>query len=214
MRAVPVISLFKNRACRLLASASLPTGVILVLVAGFCWLRCCFRKVEPPLEVLRSELELREGRLIQTGRTNLFTGAMIERFHNSLLKSRSQLSNGLLQGLSEGWYTNGQIQVREHFRAGVSDGVRTKWHENGDRMSEALIVAGRLHGLYRRWHENGQLAEEVSMKENAPEGLSRAYYPSGFLKAEARLQHGVAIEQQFWKDGKIKVASNNLEGTR
>jgi len=212
MSACTVIALFKNRVRFFLASPSLRNGMIVAIAMGSCALISCSRQKQPPLEVLRSDLVLREGRLFQSGRTNLFTGSMIEFYHDGRLKSRSVVSNGQLQGVSEGWYTNGQIQVREYFRKGISDGIRSKWHENGKRMSEATIVAGKLHGLHRRWDENGLLAEEVSMKEGFPEGLSRAYYPSGFLKAQARLQEGVPIEQQFWRDGEMKMASNHLKG--
>ena len=73
-------------------------------------------------EAADSELTMVEGRLVRSGETNAFTGWMTETYTNSTLKSRSAISNGLMHGVSEGWYTNGQIQVREHFVEGVSHG--------------------------------------------------------------------------------------------
>ncbi len=155
----------------------------------------------PPAEVRRQALTLRDGRLYRPGEAIPFSGVMTEFHANGALQSRSGVSNGLLEGISEGWYTNGQIQVRERFVAGVSHGPRVKWHPNGRNLSEANIVQGNIEGVFRRWHENGSLAEEIPMKAGQPDGLARSYFASGFLKAEARLRNGQVVEQHFWKDG-------------
>jgi antitoxin component YwqK of YwqJK toxin-antitoxin module len=155
-------------------------------------------------ETPRSALVLRDGQWYGRGLNTPFTGVMTETYENGALKSRSAISNGLVEGLSEGWHTNGQMQVREHFRLGVSHGLRTKWHPNGQRLSEVTVVEGKLHGTFRRWTETGALSEEIEMSHGNPDGLSRAYYPSGFLKAEARLRDGVVLEQKFWPDGEWK----------
>lgn len=151
-------------------------------------------------EVDRADLTLVDGRLHRHGESAPFTGSMIERYPNGLLQSRTSVSNGLLQGLSEGWYTNGQRQVLEHFQAGVSHGQRVKWYPTGVKLSEANIVQGKIEGVFRRWHDNGVLAQEIAMKQGQPDGPSRAYYPNGRLKAEARLSAGEVVEQRFWDD--------------
>jgi len=176
---------------------------LLVLLALLIW-----RRAAPAPEVLRAELRPQAGRLYRAGREQVaFTGWMIERYESGLLKSRSGIVEGLLQGVSEGWHTNGQMQVREHFQAGVSHGLRIKWHDNGVKQSEGTVVNGKLQGTFRRWHENGKLAEEMELNGDTPEGLARSFYPSGFLKAEARLKEGQVTEQKFWKDGERNAAS-------
>jgi antitoxin component YwqK of YwqJK toxin-antitoxin module len=115
--------------------------------------------------------------------------------------SRSVISNGLLNGLSEGWYTNRQLQVRENYRTNYSDGVRTKWWPNGRKLSEAMIVLGRIQGLYRRWYEDGMLAEEIPMQEGKIEGLGRAHYENGSVKAEVTCHDGKVVGQHTWKEG-------------
>jgi antitoxin component YwqK of YwqJK toxin-antitoxin module len=152
-------------------------------------------------ETPRSALSLREGRLYYNATTNLFTGLVADRYDATIPKSRSEVSNGLLEGLSEGFYTNGQKQVEEHFHAGVSCGLRTKWYEDGQKCAEANIVDGKIEGVFRRWHTNGVLSQEITMKGNQPDGLSRSYYLSGCLKADATLRGGKVLEQHFWKEG-------------
>ncbi|MBL9170837.1 MAG: toxin-antitoxin system YwqK family antitoxin [Verrucomicrobiales bacterium] len=159
------------------------------------------RRAEPWPEVLRSELRLLEGRLTRLGSSNAFSGFVIERYPAGLMMSRSAVSNGLLNGISQGWYTNGQIQVIEHFQNGISHGLRTKWYEGGQKLSEVEVVQGKLSGRFQRWHETGGLAEEVELRDGLPEGVSRSYFASGSLKARAELRQGKVVGQEFWKDG-------------
>jgi antitoxin component YwqK of YwqJK toxin-antitoxin module len=165
------------------------------------------RDLHPPIltgsEVRRDALNLRDGKRYAKGATDPFTGLMTEFYGNGVLQSRSVISNGLLEGLSEGWYTNGMKQVEELFRGGVSDGLRVKWYENGKKLSETPIVAGKIEGVFKRWHDNGILAEEISLRSGVPDGLSRSYYPDGCRKAEAHLSNGTVVDQKSWTDGEF-----------
>ncbi len=157
-----------------------------------------------PVAVSRTNLVLVGGRLCLSGQTNAFTGLMYEHSSGGSLRSRSAVTNGLLHGLSEGWHTNGQLQVTEYFKEGVSHGLRTKWYADGTKLSEATIVEGKLHGAFRRWHSNGALAEEVQLKEGQPDGLAKAYFPSGFMKSRTAVRNGNVVDQKLWKDGEHK----------
>lgn len=157
-----------------------------------------------PLEAARTNLVLADGRWRVKEGTNLFTGLLLEHHPDGTLRSRSMVVNGLLHGLSEGWYTNGQAQVSEQFQEGVSHGLRTKWYPDGARQSEAAIVDGKLHGTFRRWHENGTLSEQVEFVGGQPQGVSVSYFPSGCLKARVELKNARPIRQEFWKDGERK----------
>lgn len=187
-----------NRAPVLLAG-----GLVLGLLAAGAW---WFLESRPPApnraEAALTDLVRSDGRLFLRGTTNApFTGWMTEHYPEGAVKSRSQVVDGLLHGVSEGWRTNGQLQVREHFVGGVAEGPVTKWHPDGTRLSEGLARAGRLEGTFRRWHPNGVLAEEVTLRAGQPDGLSRAWFPSGHLKAEVELEQGRVVRQQFWPDG-------------
>jgi hypothetical protein len=156
-------------------------------------------KAPPPNQRLRTELDLRDGCLFDRG--NPFTGAVLEYYANGQIKSRSSISNGLLEGLSEGWHTNGVLQVSEHFAKGVSNGLRTKYYENGKKLSETRVINGTIEGLYQRWHENGILAQRFYLTNGLPNGEAVSYFPDGALKARVRLDHGTVVEQRFAKQG-------------
>jgi antitoxin component YwqK of YwqJK toxin-antitoxin module len=155
----------------------------------------------PAVTAPLGELVLQQGRMVRNGETNAFTGWMEESYPGAGPKSRSWVAAGRLDGVSEGWFTNGVLQVREHFVAGVSEGTVTRWYETGTMLSQGTAVAGKLEGTFRRWHENGVLGEEVQLRAGQPEGLSRAWFPSGSPKAKVTLKDGKIVQQQFWKDG-------------
>lgn len=134
------------------------------------------------------------------------TKEVVEFFHaNGVLKSRSEHKKGRLNGLSQGWYPNGQLQVEEYFKEGVSHGLKVNWYADGVKKSEAHISEGQLNGIYKRWHQNGILAAEVIYNKGVPHGKSRAFYPSGYLKAEIELEAGEVFKETRWKDGEVKL---------
>ena len=124
----------------------------------------------------------------------------------SQLKSRSVVRGGKLNGLSEGWYSDGQQQVVEMFVDGKSHGVRVKWHRNGWKSAEDAIENGELNGPCRKWHDNGQLAEEMTMVDGQADGRARSWHPDGSQKAEVLLEKGKVVKQQFWEEGVKPVA--------
>lgn len=183
----------------LLAVAAVLSG----LLFGLAWLR---RPSEAPRKAAMEDLLRRGDKMHYRAEENPFTGFMLERYASGQLKSRSFLLDGVLHGVSEGWYRNGVLQVREHFENGVSHGLRTRWSEKGQKISESPIVNGQVSGTYRRWHANGRLAEEIEMVQGQPHGISRGYYESGNLEVEARLEMGKVVERQRWKDGEAPAS--------
>jgi len=166
----------------------------------------------PVPELVRHDLVRTDGRWYRSGETNPFTGWMVDYYPGGALLSRSQISNGLLNGVSETWYTNGQLQARESFRDGVSDGLREKWYLNGFKQSQAMIAAGEVIGTFQSWHENGQLSEQIEMKRGQPDGTAWAYYPSGFVKAETTVADGKVLARKSWEDGQRRQASAAANG--
>jgi antitoxin component YwqK of YwqJK toxin-antitoxin module len=156
----------------------------------------------------RTNLVLQAGKWLIPGTSNLFSGVLFDTYDSGATKSRSVVSNGLLEGLSQGWHTNGQQQIEEHFVAGTSHGLRTKWHANGQKLSEVTIVNGKLGGTFRSWHENGERAEEIELNDGQPNGPSKAWYASGYLKSQVTMSKGTVVTQQFWKDGEQREAGS------
>ena len=84
----------------------------------------------------------------------LFTGHLVDYYtggETNRLKSRSVIRDGKLNGLSEGWYTDGQQQVAEMFVDGKSHGVRVKWHPNGRTNSITIYQDGIQPLIWKLW---------------------------------------------------------------
>jgi len=128
---------------------------------------------------------------MKTDETNAFTGVMVDFYPDGTMQSRTVLSNGWLNGLSEGWWTNGVLAVRETFVEGRSHGVRTKWDMAGNRIAETEIRLGQIEGFHREWHTNGQPSVEVSMAAGKPHGVSKKWTPEGVLAGRWVLSNGV-----------------------
>src|SRR4051812_36454195 len=83
---------------------------------------------KPLIEVERTALISKQGKLYLKNSDLSFSGVMLDHYPTGQIQSRSILVAGVLDGLSQGYYTNGQLQVEEHFKAGTSHGLRTKWY--------------------------------------------------------------------------------------
>jgi antitoxin component YwqK of YwqJK toxin-antitoxin module len=190
-------------------------SIIAVLLAAVAAVWFSFRQsTNPPihqaidLTVPLSSLIRLDGRLCRTNDTQPFTGLAVEHHQNGTLKSRSMIVNGVLHGLSEGWFTNAQKQVSEYFTNGVSHGVRTKWYADGQKHSEAQIVNGQIHGTFRRWHTNGVLSEHIHLDRGQPHGPSHAYFDTGYLKRTVMMERGAILTQQCYKDGELMLSAH------
>ena len=188
-----------------------PVLAILAVVVG-CF--ALFQPVPPP-SIPPTELNLNfvvrtNGVMYRLGADRPFTGLVIERYRERSLKSRTAVGHGRLNGLSEGWHTNGVLQIREYFVQGVSHGVRTKWHLNGKKLSEVNILNGKLEGTFLKWHDNEKLEQEIQLVGGVAQGWSRSWFSSGSLKARVKLEQGKVIEQTFFKDNEKSESPTTL----
>lgn len=157
---------------------------------------------KPPLSsVARARLENRGGKLYRPGAEAPFSGWITDQHPTGEAKLRSAMVEGRLHGQSEGWSTNGTLELREHFQRGLPHGTRVTWHPNGQKRSEGELVAGQQQGSYRQWDEEGKLVAEAEFQAGKPHGLSRAWYPSGYLKAEVLMKHGEVQTRHVYPDG-------------
>lgn len=184
---------------------ALVAGLLILIGGAVMWLR---PSTEPPPP--DPPPSVRQVELADTYKTNdltyvkgeaaPFNGQIVEHYRDGQRKSQTDISDGLLEGMSFGWFTNGTMQVEEPFQAGKAHGKRTKWRIDGTKLSEAEIVNGELHGVFRRWHENGELSQRVPMQNGKPHGESLAWHPNGNLKARVTLTNGVVVTQEFFDE--------------
>ena len=100
-------------------------------------------------------------------------------------RTESTYKDGLLDGPSWRWYSNGQLELEINYKDGHPQGVERWWYENGQpRRQTAINKDGREEGLVRQWYANGQLKGEGNFKHGYPEGLVRTWHENGQLNEE------------------------------
>lgn len=153
-----------------------------------------------PAEVLRADLVLRDGVLHYHGEAGNYSGLLVENYGPGRRKLAIEIRNGKPDGVSRGWFDNGQQEVEEHFVEGVSHGERTRWYRNGARHSLEQIDHGKVSGPYSEWYDNGQLAVKMTLRDGQPDGLAEAWHRSGALKSRSHLARGKILDRAFFND--------------
>lgn len=190
---------------RFLGSSAGAFGVLLLLLL-LLWVGLAGDRRQGHGELFLGELDLKDGVLFLKDTTITFNGTLVENYTSTQRKLEIQIRDGRADGLSRGFYDNGQIEVEESFQKGVSHGLRTRWHANGVKKSEATIVNGVINGRFMQWYENGVKAAEVPIKAGLAHGLARSWYPSGALKSRVPYKEGEAGDVAFFPDDNPLVA--------
>jgi antitoxin component YwqK of YwqJK toxin-antitoxin module len=177
--------------------------VAALLILSAVAVRLITRPAPAPRELLRTDLDLREGVLFAKGEVEPFSGLLIERYPNRKPKIEIEIADGKAHGRSRGWYESGQLEVEEQFLHGTSHGPRTRWYENGQKRSEARIEHGQLSGAYVEWHENGQRAVEMSLAGGKPDGVAEAWHASGARKSQTHFRSGEMVKREFFDDAQL-----------
>lgn len=157
-------------------------------------------KQPAPIILELSDIRKENDLIFASNETTPFTGVLVVYYEDGTLKSQTEVSKGMLQGLSEGWHENGQLQVKETFEKGVANGLRQKWRPDGSKESEGTIQNGQFEGTYRKWHSNGQLAEEIQMTNGVAHGEAKSWHENGDLKARVTLDQGEVLQQEFFEE--------------
>ena len=159
---------------------------IIVLVCLILFASCTqTQRIDYNLEYYN--IELRDG--IKYYKKTAFTGEIFRNFENGQLESRENYKNGIKEGLSAVYYTNGQV-AEWNYDSGELDGLHKAWYENGQLTAEINYKDGEVDGLWRTWYENGQLKEDLNFKfdgltgpDDELYGLNRRWYENGQLKS-------------------------------
>lgn len=193
------IDFFHRKSVRIATAAAILT---LTITGALTWRKAPRASGIPSSEkeVPRGEVHRVNGLLVRQGQTAPFTGIMVENHPRGSRKLEIEVRNGLLDGSSKGWYSNGQIEIDETFAADFSEGPRTRWYSNGVKRSVAHIRHGQLEGSYTEWHDNAQKAVVMTMEKGKPHGSVEAWHRSGALKSRSTLDHGKVVSQQFFDD--------------
>jgi len=92
-------------------------------------------------------------------------GATLDQDEGEGLRYEWYYKDGKKDGVSKGWYPNGQIKHEWGWKNGIEDGQWKFWDGNGNLTAESFYKEGIKIGLWTWWYENGTKGREVTYKD-------------------------------------------------
>ncbi|MBK9290498.1 MAG: toxin-antitoxin system YwqK family antitoxin [Bacteroidetes bacterium] len=157
---------------------------------------------------------------------------------NGKLSSVLRYEDGVLHGLSEWYFANGNPMMRTHYNRGKLHGKQERFYENGvlqsvswykedqlDSLMQHYSIAGRLvleeyyrndvlHGPYRRYYDDGALFAEGAYHEGMMDGSWLYYSPDGMIIGKGEFKMGAGVQKAWHPNGqthRIITYKDNLK---
>lgn len=99
-------------------------------------------------------------------------------------------SNGLLNGVSKKWYSNGQLMEIRYYKQGQKNGKQTAYWENGKKRFEFIAKADQYEGVLKEWNTDGRLIHLANFVNGQEEGPQRLWYDNGKIRANYIIMNG------------------------
>ena len=144
------------------------------------------------------------------------------------------VKEGERDGLTIGWYENGQKGGESIFKDGklisavawkpngekcsvtnVKDGngVAVMYNEDGTEGGRAILKDGEMVSLMQtQWHENGQKESEYTLKDDKPDGLWTYWHENGQKSLEETYKDGSLEGASEWYESGQKKSESTFEG--
>jgi antitoxin component YwqK of YwqJK toxin-antitoxin module len=100
-----------------------------------------------------------------------------------IVKSVYHYKDGIFHGTCTEYNDSGKISAMSTYNEGIKDGTSRWYFTNGLMAMEQQYKAGLLNGRETIYHNNGKVASETTYVSNTKSGISKEYYPSGIMKA-------------------------------
>jgi|TARA_Y100000034_G_C6862431_1_gene392668 antitoxin component YwqK of YwqJK toxin-antitoxin module len=109
-------------------------------------------------------------------------------------------------GISRGWYPNGQLKSEYTWKDGKQNGSFTQWKETGEKEIVKYYKDGKHDGLYTEWYDTGLKMREGTYKDDEYDGVWTEWYENGQKKSEKIFKDGELISEiNCNKDGSYSL---------
>jgi len=104
------------------------------------------------------------------------------------------------------YYENGQLKKKETYKDGKKDGQWEEYGDNGQLWSKETYKDGKEDGQWEYYHDNGKLFYKDIYKDGNLDGLFEEYYVNGQLREKGTYKDGIEVGQWEYYDenGKIR----------
>ena len=139
-----------------------------------------------------------KGIVFVAGEETPFTG-IVENYKTSegdkTLSGKVPFKDGLMEGTSKLFYSNGKMASEATFKKGKIEGVQKDYYENGKLKIELpLDKNGLVNGIVKIYYPSGKIMSEESYKDDKLEGTVKKYDESGKITSEEFFKNGNRIK--------------------
>lgn len=118
----------------------------------------------------------------------------IEKYENGQVSRRSNIVNGLKEGIMTDYYNNGKLMAERYFEKGRQQGRTVIYYPGGQIKEVQYFEKGKKQGGDTLWYEDGEIQFVTTLKEDKKHGYLRKWAPSGELIYEAKYNMDTLVE--------------------
>jgi len=147
---------------------------------------------------------------------NAYPHGIVETYYKDtkMIKERIAYKNGILNGLSEEYYSNGKLYKRKNYKNGIIDGLFEMWYENGKLSLLSSYKNLGYDGLCDKYYENGQLHSRKNYIDNKLNGLYEVWNVNSLPEEKKYYKNNIILWEELYINGKIWRRVNNETGLR
>ncbi|MAI06934.1 MAG: hypothetical protein CBC47_07365 [Alphaproteobacteria bacterium TMED87] len=108
-------------------------------------------------EVRQENLRYKEGIAYIIGTADPFTGKAISQKNGKFIIT---FENGLRDGKTERYWTNGRLRLREYYKLGKLDGLHEMFYANGQIEMKINYINDKITNTAEWYHSNGKLSKK------------------------------------------------------
>lgn len=112
-----------------------------------------------------------------------FSGYLLKKYTNDSVFQRQGYLNGVLNGVTTGYYPSGQILYSRPYLDGEKHGEHIGYHQNGVREFQYYFVNGFSEGNHKKWYPDGSMLSDMNYRDGKEFGKQQVWRPDGKLRA-------------------------------
>ena len=177
----------------------------------------------PPPEVDWYQLVEREGVYYEVNSQIPFTGSSISYDGNGQLSTKTNYTDGELDGLYEFYSENGLME-QHNYKDGKLDGPSIMFYENGSILSKYIFKEGKLHGTVEYFDYEGELLKSQTYRNDLLHGPTKTSFqtlnhddqgewysvinykdgePHGLVESTHSISYKRLKNRMYFKEGKL-----------
>lgn len=135
-----------------------------------------------------------------------YSGQFIDYYYNGKKQGDGVMKDGVLEGLRNVYYENGNVSYYRHYINGIENGESKEYFLTGELHQEGNFKNGKDDGLWKEWYSTGKLKRQTEFKLGEAVGMTKE--DERFHKF---LSNGIKMFREENYQGAIKSYNKAIE---